>query len=289
MPHPSFRRERRALFPAMLLVGMLATCAGLLPPGRGPISRREAAARFTAIGGEPTGVLICGSDMSGAYRSLDHGLTWDRIGNDKGIRRSHISALAFDPVDAQIYHLGTDVGLYHTGDGGASFVRVIDNGYIGAIAHAWTNPAVVYAARNPSFDTLTTRHLPQPTTMASHGHPSRSGSRTARVLELVGEPAGLEHRLPGLGHGSVRGRIEAVYRSSDAGVTWTRIGASLGKLWDLAIDPRPRARSGPPATTASRATCGRAARTRASIAAPPGLRCRPTPARSWCAATSRRR
>jgi hypothetical protein len=237
MPHSALPRERRAL----------VQCAGLACAGIALAAAAWAGAwtdispggggAFTAIGGGPTGVLICGADMSGAYRSLDHGLTWDRIGSDKGIRRSHIASLGFDPVDPQIFHLGTDVGLYHTGDGGASFTRVIDSGYIGAIAHAWTNPRVVYAARDPSFDTLTTaiyRSNDHGVTWA----PVSVGFPTGlRVLKLVVSPQDSNTVYLVSGVDLFVSGLEAIYRSTDAGVTWTQMGASLGNLWDLAIDP----------------------------------------------------
>jgi hypothetical protein len=237
MPHPPLPRERRALLLCAWVACANLALAGSLSAGPWTDISPGGGGAFTAIGGGPTGVLICGSDMSGAYRSLDHGLTWDRIGSDKGIRRSHISALAFDPVDAQIIHLGTDVGLYHSGDGGANFVRVIDSGYIGAIAHAWTNPAVVYAARSPSFDTLTTaiyRSNDHGVTWApvSVGFPIG-----LRVLKLVVSPQDSNTVYLASGVDLFVNGLEALYRSNDAGVTWTQMGANLGNLWDLAIDP----------------------------------------------------
>jgi len=121
MPRPSLPRVSRALLPTARLVcaGLLVTASAAAGPWTA-ISPGGGGA-FTAIGAGPTGILICGADMAGAYRSLDYGLTWDVIGFDKGIRRSHISTIGFDPVDPQIIHLGTDVGLYRSIDGGASF------------------------------------------------------------------------------------------------------------------------------------------------------------------------
>src|SRR5262245_15342997 len=236
MLHGSLTCLRR-IFASVLFACAAMTLAGSVSAGPWNDISPGGGGAFTAIGGGPTGVLICGGDMSGAYRSLDHGLTWDRIGSDKGIRRSHIASLGFDPVDPQTFHLGTDVGLYHTGDGGASFVRVIDSGYIGAIAHAWTNPKVVYAARNPSFDTLTTaiyRSNDHGVTWApvSVGFPAG-----LRVLKLVVSPQDSNTVYLVSGVDLFVNGSEAIYRSSDAGVSWTQMGATLGNLWDLAIDP----------------------------------------------------
>ena len=35
---------------------------------------------FSTIGAGPSGIVIAGSDLSGAYRSIDYGKTWDVIG-----------------------------------------------------------------------------------------------------------------------------------------------------------------------------------------------------------------
>lgn len=237
MPHPSFHRVSRLLPLAARLAWMLLLAYA--PAWAGPwtdISPGGGGA-FTTIGAGPTGVLICASDLSGAYRSLDHGLTWDRIGFDHGLRRSHVSAIGFEPADPQVIHLGTEVGLYRSADGGASFVRVIDTGYIGAVAVAWTNPAVVYAAYHAAFDSSASAIYRS----SNHGQtwaPVSVGFPTGlRVLKLVVSPQDSNTVYLVSGQDLFVNGLEAIYRSADGGVTWTRIGESLGNLWDLGADP----------------------------------------------------
>src|SRR5262249_22970395 len=46
---------------------------------------------FTAIGAGPTGVIVAGSDLAGACRSLDHGASWEVIGAAHGLAHTHVS------------------------------------------------------------------------------------------------------------------------------------------------------------------------------------------------------
>ena len=88
--------------------------------------------------------------FASAYR--DRGLTWDLIGFDRGLKRTHVSAVGFDPLDGQVIHLGTEVGLYRSADGGDTFSQVLTTGYIGAVTPARSDPAIVYAAWHPQWN-----------------------------------------------------------------------------------------------------------------------------------------
>jgi hypothetical protein len=78
---------------------------------------------FTAVGAGPTGLIVVGSDLSGAYLSHDQGQQREPIGAAQGLRgkfTDNVSAIGFDPQDGNIFYLGTLDGIYRTGDGGAS-------------------------------------------------------------------------------------------------------------------------------------------------------------------------
>jgi len=55
-----------------------------------------------AVGAGPTGTILVGSDLSGAYRSTDQGKTWDVLGANVGLTATHVGAVGFDPVNEDI-------------------------------------------------------------------------------------------------------------------------------------------------------------------------------------------
>ena len=117
----------RCLGPLIFSTALAGPWTDLNPGGGG--------ARFTAIGGGahrdhhlrqrpeagPTAAAITGSPG-------------DAIGADRGLQRTHVSAVGFDPLDAQIIHLGTEVGIYRSTNGGDTFQPTLATGYIGAVA-----------------------------------------------------------------------------------------------------------------------------------------------------------
>jgi hypothetical protein len=107
---------------------------------------------FTSIGAGPTGIILAGSDLGGACRSKDRGRTWDVIGWFRGMPVPHVTIVAFDPRDGNVMYIGTEAGIYRSGDSGDRFAQVLPSGYIGAIAAAPGNPSIVYAGWHPRFN-----------------------------------------------------------------------------------------------------------------------------------------
>jgi hypothetical protein len=192
---------------------------------------------FTTIGAGPTGIIISGSDLSGAYRSLDQGQTWDLIGADRGLKRTHVSSVGFDPVDGQIIHLGTEVGIYRSADGGDTFQQVLATGYIGAVAPARSNPSIVYAA----WHALWTSSGPVIYRSADRGLTWAPVSvdlpADARALKLIVSTTDPNRLYLVSGKDIFVPAAPTLWRSVDGGVHWTRIGTALGNIWDLAMDP----------------------------------------------------
>ena len=181
---------------------------------------------------------MAGSDLSGAYRSLDRGRTWDVIGGFRGLAVAHVSAVAFDPRDAALLYLGTEQGLYRSTDGGEQFQRVLEDGYIGAIAPAPGDSMVLYAAWHARFDSgdaaiYQSRDRGRSWRVVSRGLPD-----SLRVLKLMVEPRASDQLflLSGWDRFVPQAR-RALYRSDDAGRTWQRLATEVGEVWDAALDP----------------------------------------------------
>lgn len=192
---------------------------------------------FTSIGAGPSGMIVAGSDLSGAYRSLDRGQSWDVIGAFRGLAVAHVSAVAFDPRDANLLYLGTEQGLYRSTDRGGQFTRVLDDGYVSAIAVAPDDPSVVYAAWHPRYDSGEAAIFASHDQGRSWRRASRNLAGSLRVLKLIVDPSNSEwlYLLSGWDR-FVPGAEHSLYRSEDGGHTWDRLAASVGEVWDVALD-----------------------------------------------------
>jgi aryl-phospho-beta-D-glucosidase BglC (GH1 family)/photosystem II stability/assembly factor-like uncharacterized protein len=193
---------------------------------------------FATVGAGPNGLILAASDLSGAYRSVDGGYAWDPIGADRGLFSTHVSGLGFDPVDPDLVYLGTDWGLYRSADAGESVTRVLDGGYVTAIAIAPGAPAVGYAARHSEWNVAdgqvyrtTNRGLNWSRT-SSAGLPAN-----LHILDLLVDPrdADVVHLLAGEGRFACGPAV--LYSSRDGGRNWTRLAPDLGQAADIALDP----------------------------------------------------
>src|SRR5262249_46206633 len=109
---------------------------------------------FTCAAAGPTGTIVVGSDIAGAYRSADRGATGTNVGYlNGGLLECYVSAVAFDPSAATIVHLAGEGGLYRSADGGSTFSLRMSGGFWSAVAVAPSDPRTVYAARHSAFDT----------------------------------------------------------------------------------------------------------------------------------------
>lgn len=193
---------------------------------------------FTSIGAGPTGIILAGSDLSGAYRSKDRGRSWDVIGSFRGLAVAHVSTIGFDPKDSKIMYIGTEAGLYRSTDSGDHFAQVLTTGYIGAIAAAPESPSIVYAgwhARFSAGEATVYKSMDRGQTWRQVAKNLPGG---LRVLKLLVDPSNPD-RVYLLSNKDrfFTGALNALLRSEDGGVHWTRLAESLGDIWDAALDP----------------------------------------------------
>jgi len=188
---------------------------------------------FMCVDAGPTGVIIVCSDLSGAYRSLDRGRSWDVIGSYRGLEYTHVNAVGFDPTDGSILYLGTNEGLYRSEDTGETFQKVVSSGYWGDIAISAADPDVGYAARQGGQVYKTT----------DRGH---TWSKVSEDEDLAGRLCLIRLLLhptdPDVvyllsGEHRFEVGLKALYRSTDGGAHWDQVGGGLGDIYDMLLDP----------------------------------------------------
>ncbi|RME05815.1 MAG: hypothetical protein D6803_08080, partial [Anaerolineae bacterium] len=243
-------RSRRGQVPlAFVLTLALAGLAGqralrgVLPPlAPAPAAARSSLAQsawqrtnpggggaFNAIGGGPSGILLAASDLSGAYRSLDGGHTWEVIGAFHGLTSTHVSGLGFDPLDPTLLYLGTEEGIFRSDDGGENFRFVLNHGYITDIAIAPSNPRVGYAAHHSQYNVAD--GAVYKTTDRGRTWARVSGASLPNglhILKLLVSPQDEDVLYALAGEGRFACGPAVLYESVDGGRTWARLAANLG-------------------------------------------------------------
>ncbi len=193
---------------------------------------------FSTVAAGPTGIILAGSDLSGAYRSLDNGQSWDVIGASKGLTITHVSSVGFDPVDGDVLYIGTEGGIFRSNDGGNSVSQVLNSGYITDIQFAPSNTSIGYAAYHPVYNSndgfvfKTTDHGLSWSLISNSDIPA--GRRILKI-EISRQNPDKLYILSGNGRFAC-GPAE-VYRSTDGGIHWTLISGGYGEIMDIAIDP----------------------------------------------------
>jgi photosystem II stability/assembly factor-like uncharacterized protein len=234
---PTGRLPRMALV-ACVLAALLVSAARAASAGPWVDANPGAGGAFVAIGAGPTGIILCGSDLGGAYRSLDRGQSWDAIGSSRGLDAAHVSAVGFDPADARIVYLGSEWGVFRSGDGGDHFQLVSPASYIAAVVPAPSNPSIVYAPYHPGYASTQSglyKSIDRGLTWTDVATNLPDGLRITRLVVHPTDP-GILYLVSGTDL-FITNALPSAWKSTDGGATWTRIGGSLGNIWDLSQDP----------------------------------------------------
>lgn len=153
--------------------------------------------------------------FAGAFRSLDEGVTWERV---RGLEQKQVWAFAFWKADTRVIAAGTEDGVYLTRDGGEDWKFL-------SVAGAARPSPVVSLAFDPADANILyagTPHLVWKTVNGgSTWHPIPRGMQEDSDIFSLAVDARLRTRL-------FAGACSGIYRSSDGGRTWSSLERYMG-------------------------------------------------------------
>jgi photosystem II stability/assembly factor-like uncharacterized protein len=185
-----------------------------------------------------------GTAGAGVFKSGDRGRTWGTV--NRGLRGAIVQALADDPSDPKTVYVGTyevldgafagPTRLYKSTDGAASW-DLLEPGGADGFAFDPQAPATVYSLSG-SLLRSTDRGGTWTPLMNGLPPPDPEGVGT-RVVAVAVDP----QQPSTLYIGTINGALAAVpgiFKSTDAGATWTESDAGLERRFPtaLAVDPR---------------------------------------------------
>ena len=192
---------------------------------------------FSTIKAGPTGIVIAGSDLSGAYISKDGGNTWDVIGARNGLTETHVCGIGFHRFNGNIIYIGTENGIFRSNDGGDTVVKVLSSGYITDIEFATNPDDIGYAAYHPSWDSLNGQIYKSTDNGLTWHRVSTNLPENIHILKIEIDPENSDTVYILTGQGRFVCGPADVFKSVDGGITWTNLTIDLPEILDFAIDP----------------------------------------------------
>ncbi len=192
---------------------------------------------YSTIGASVSGIIIAGSDLSGAYRSVDGGQTWDVIGASRGLTITHVSGVGFDRVDGDKIYIGTESGIFRSTDGGDMVVSVLDGGYITDIEFGTAQSSTGYATWHPQYNSNNGVIFKSTDDGLNWAQVSTDIPAGLRILKIVVNPSNVDtaYMLTGNGRFAPCGPAE-VFRTVNGGINWVNITENLPEILDIAVD-----------------------------------------------------
>lgn len=193
---------------------------------------------FSTVGASSSGIIIAGSDLSGAYRSTDNGQNWDIIGVNKGLTETHVSGIGFHRTNGNILYIGTENGIFRSSDGGNSVSQVLIGGYITDIEFGTNNTNIGYAAFHATYDSNNGVVYKSSDNGYHWDKVSSNLPSGIRILKIIVNPTNVDIVYILTGQGRFACGPANVFRSVDGGENWTNLTNNLPEILDVTIDPK---------------------------------------------------
>lgn len=167
-------------------------------------------------------VLFAGTNGQGVFRSTDAGQSWTQV--NTGLGQLHVNDIFVSPTDGNVVLAGVGrgpavgdpgTGLYRSTDRGVTWTRVLEAGTIYSIASTPGGPGTVYAGGGPPIF----KSMDGGATWA----PAFSASEDIVNIDARGVAVSpLDPNVVLVG-GNTEGGTGILFRSTNAGVSWSRV------------------------------------------------------------------
>lgn len=186
---------------------------------------------ITALAADPKSAsTVYAATQNGLYKTTDAGATWNAVGN--GLPEgAPIYPLAVDPANSQsIYAVAQNFGVFQSADGGANWAA-INNGItgVGQSVFQTGGPALV-------FDPFNTSHILLKTDVAEFQ--TNDGGETWSPYSFQYDCLAFDPGNQGVAYATNNvNNIESIFKSTDAGNTWTGFSSLPTVCNELMVDP----------------------------------------------------
>lgn len=211
----------------------------LLPAIVASLSAMPALAQWTSVGPEggdvgaiavdaatPTTVYAGMYNDSGVYKSTNGGGIWSMSSNGLPSSGSYsIEAFVINPQAPAGLYIGTSIGVFRSTDAGASWSNVGPSGqYVRSLALNPQTPTTVYAGTFGGGVFKSTNGG-----LSGGWTPVNTGLTQLNVWALAVDPVATSTVYAGTSGG--------VFKSVNAGASWTSVGLATSTVFVFAIDP----------------------------------------------------
>ncbi len=182
--------------------------------------------------------IFAGTNGDGTYKSPDGGRSWHQF--NKGLQRGTISAIVnqvvFHPQDSQTLYAATTVGVFQSTDGGRtwreSMSGMIEVNFVVSLAIDPIKPKVIYAGTTGGvYRTKTGAENWVKVTEGMVAFDAKMASMAMGVNSLAIDPNETNTVYAGTTQG--------LFKSTNQGNNWTKIGDALGDSFVSAIQLDP--------------------------------------------------
>lgn len=192
---------------------------------------------FSTVEAGPTGIVVAGSDLSGVYISLNQGSSWGVIGAAQGLTSTHVSGFGFHHSNPNIIFVGTDNGIYRTGDMGSSFSQVLSGGYITDIKGSPASNSRFYATYHPLYNSTEGKIYRSSDGGLTFSPVSVDLPNDLRLLKIIVDPSDEDVLYVLSGQGRFACGPARLYKSVNAGENWIQLASDLGEILDISLKP----------------------------------------------------
>ncbi|MBX7108393.1 MAG: T9SS type A sorting domain-containing protein [Chitinophagales bacterium] len=160
---------------------------------------------------------------NGIYKSTDHGVSFSHLPSTDGTAFNTLPRIATSPVDSNGFYVATGgSGLYHSADGGESLNQVystdkfINDMEVTPSGGVWmgVNGAGLYYSASGDSGTFE---------QVTSGLPSSGSFARIEIAQAPSDSTVLYAAFEKSGGGYYSG-IKGIYKSTDAGISWTTVG-----------------------------------------------------------------